>query len=67
MVSTEPHIERQVIFPIVALEVAVMQLVKIRGCGNTSVSIDGEFLEPNVPLCRSECSMMCVHQHVDWV
>ncbi len=67
MIGAKPHVERQVIFPIVALEVAVMQLVEIRSSWNTSVSLDGKRLEPNVPLCWGERGVMCVHQHVDWV
>ena len=67
VVRAEPHVERKVVFPVIALEVAVMQLMEIRGSRNAGVSLDDERLEPDVTLCRGERGVLRIHQHVDRV
>jgi hypothetical protein len=47
---SEPLVEGEVVFPVVAFEVAVVQLVEERGGGDTPFAYDQGFLEADVTL-----------------
>ncbi|HCK16035.1 TPA: hypothetical protein DHW51_18065, partial [Candidatus Poribacteria bacterium] len=65
MVGTEPHVERQVIFPIVALEVAVVQVVE-EGVDADPVALFfyDEPVEPGVTESRVERGALHQVEHV---
>ena len=67
MASPEPMVKWHVGFPVITLEIAVMQLMEIRGRRNLNVLFDDQFFEPDMTLCWRECSVLPVHQHMDRV
>ena len=67
MACAEPQVEGKVRFPVIALEVAVMQLMEIRGGRNSYFSHYDERLKSDVPLSRCERGMLCIHNHMDWM
>ena len=67
MACSEPQVEGKVRFPIITLEVTVMQLMEKRSSRNYYVSLDDEHLESDVALCWGESCMLSVHQHVNGV
>ena len=50
MAGTEPMIKGYIWFAIIALEVAVVELMEIRTTGNIDLAIDDYFFKPNVAL-----------------
>ena len=51
VIGPEPMIQRHHGFPVVALEVAVMQVMEITaGTGDPEVPLDNQLLEPGMPL-----------------
>ncbi len=66
VIGPEPMIQRHHGFPVVALEVAVMQMMEITaGTGDPEVSLEDQLLEPEMPLRRGKRVVLGVHQHVD--
>ena len=65
VIGPEPMIQRHHGFPVVALEVAVLQMMEITaGTGDPEVSLRPA-LEPEMPLRRGKRVVLGVHQHVD--
>ena len=59
-------IQRHHGFPVIALEVTVMQVVEITaGTGDPEVSLEDQLLETEMLLRRGERVVLGVHQHVD--
>ena len=67
MAGTEPQVQGKIGFPVIALEIAVMQLMEIGGCRNTRSPLDLQLLKSDVTLCRCKGGMLGVHQHMDRV
>ncbi len=66
VIGPEPMIQRHHGFPVVALEVAVMQVMEITaGTGNPEVSLEDQLLEAEMSLRRGERVVLGVHQHMD--
>ncbi len=66
VIGPEPIIQRHKGFPVIALEVAVMQVMEITaGTANPEVSLDNQLLEPGMPLGWRKRVVLGVHQHVD--
>lgn len=67
MEGAEPVVEGKVVFAVVAFEIAMVQLVKERCCGNFGGAFDFDFVKTNMSLSRRECGVLCVKEHVDGV
>ena len=66
VIGPEPMIQRHDGFSVIALEVAVMQMMKITaGTANLEVSLEDQLLEAEMPMMRVDGVVMHVHQHVD--
>ena len=65
MVRTEPVIKRYIRLSIIALEVAMVELMKIRTTGNIDFAINDYFFKTNVALGWRQRSMLCIHQQVN--
>ena len=65
MAGTEPMIKGYIWFAIIALEVAVVELMEIRTTGNIDLAIDDYFFKPNVALGWRQRSMLCIQQQVN--
>ena len=61
----EPVIERKIIFSVIALKIAVMQLVKERRRGHSITPSHLDLIKPHMPLRRCKRCMLCIHQHVN--
>ena len=67
MASAKPLVKRNVGFPIITLEVAMMQLMKKRGSNKFNVFFDDHFFEPGMTLCWCQGSVLRIKQHMDRV
>ncbi len=66
VIGPEPMIQRHDGFSVIALEVTVMQMMKITaGTANPEVSLEDQLLKAEMPMMRVDGVVMHVHQHVD--
>ena len=65
MARAEPEVERNVRFPVVALEVAMVQLVEVGAGRDFPLLSDHHVLEPHMALGRGEGRVLRIQDHVD--
>ena len=65
MVGPEPEIEGNVGFAVIAFEVAVMKLVKIRSSGDLAAAGEDELVEADMALGGGEGGVLSVEEYVE--
>lgn len=67
VLGSEPFVERDVGAAVVALKIAMVQLVEVVAGAYADFTWEGQLFEPDVALGWGECGVLRVHQHVDRV
>ena len=67
MIRSKPRVERDLRSTIVALKVAMVELVEIVARCHMNITGEFHFFESDVALRWCKCSVLRVHQHMDRV